>query len=96
MADVTISSLTPGTPNSSASIPYSDGGVTYQVAPSAVLTNAGNIGIGTATPSSKLHVNGVITHSVGTIGSNANGTRTISTGTPAAGSGSSGDIWYQV
>jgi len=61
MADVTISSLTQGTPGSTASIPFSDGGVTKRVTPNLLLANAGNVGIGTASPTQQLDVNGVIT-----------------------------------
>jgi hypothetical protein len=39
---------------------------------------------------------GVITTSAGTIGSNANGTRTVTTTATAPNGGSNGDIWYQV
>jgi len=61
MADVTISTLTPGTPSSTAAIPFSDGGITKKVAPELLLANAGNVGIGTASPTQKLDVAGVIT-----------------------------------
>jgi hypothetical protein len=37
MADVTISGLTPSTPNSSASIPFSDGSTTYKTSPSGIV-----------------------------------------------------------
>jgi hypothetical protein len=37
MADVTISGLTPSTPNSSASIPFSDGSTTYKTSPSNIV-----------------------------------------------------------
>jgi len=40
MADVTISQLTQGTPNNDALLPYSQGGTTLSVAPSALLINA--------------------------------------------------------
>jgi hypothetical protein len=40
MADVTISQLSQGTPNNDALIPYSQGGITLAVAPSALLVNA--------------------------------------------------------
>ena len=58
MADVTISSLNQGTPSSTASIPFSDEGVTKRVAPGSILANAGNIGIGTNNPAQKLDVYG--------------------------------------
>jgi hypothetical protein len=58
------------------------------------ILSGGDVGIGTATPSTKLHVNGVITHSAGTIGSNANGTRTVTTTTTTPTGGSDGDIYY--
>jgi hypothetical protein len=58
MADVSISQLTPGVPSSSSSIPFSDGGITKQVAPGNILANAGNVGIGTSNPVTKLTVNG--------------------------------------
>ena len=58
MADVTISSLTPGTPSSTASIPFSDGSTTLRVAPGNILANAGNVGIGTTNPATKLNIYG--------------------------------------
>lgn len=56
MADVTISQLSQITPNNGALLPISQGGVTYSVAPSALLINSGNVGIGTSTPNYKLVV----------------------------------------
>jgi len=56
MADVTISALTPGTPAGSALVPYSTGTVTLGTPVSAMFHNAGNIGIGTASLSARLHV----------------------------------------
>ncbi len=56
MADVTISQLTQGTPNNAALLPYSQGGNTLCVAPSAILQNTGNVGIGTSSPTAKLHI----------------------------------------
>jgi len=56
MADVTISSLTQGTPGSTASIPFSDGSSTLRVAPGNILANAGNVGIGTTSPRSRLDI----------------------------------------
>ncbi len=56
MADVTISSLPTGAPSGNALLPYSQGGNTLAVAASAILQTAGNIGIGTASLSAKLHV----------------------------------------
>jgi len=58
MADVTISSLPLGTPSGSAIIPFSTGTNTQSVPVSAVLQNAGNIGLGTTTPQALLDVNG--------------------------------------
>jgi hypothetical protein len=37
---------------------------------------------------------GVIVSAAGTLGSNGNGTKTVSTASPSG--GSDGDIWYQV
>lgn len=61
MADVTIDALTAGTPSSTASVPFSDAGATKKVAPGLLLANAGNVGIGTVSPTQKLDVVGVIT-----------------------------------
>ena len=61
MADVTIDALPVGSPSSTASIPFSDGGVTKKVNPTNILVNAGNVGIGTAIPTAKLDVAGTIT-----------------------------------
>ena len=58
MADVTISSLTRGTPTGGNVLPYSTGSNTLGVSVSAILQNAGSIGIGTANPVSKLDVHG--------------------------------------
>ena len=60
MADVTISSLSIGTPAGNNTIPYSTGTNTLGVPVSAILQNAGNIGIGTITPQAKLDVVGDI------------------------------------
>jgi hypothetical protein len=57
-------------------------------------SSAGNVGVGTTTPSTKFHVSGVITHSAGTIGSNANGTRSVTTTTTVPTGGSDGDIVF--
>jgi len=51
MADVTISSLPLGTPSGNALLPYSTGSNTLGVPVSALFHNAGNIGIGTTSPS---------------------------------------------
>jgi len=56
MADVTISQLTQGVPSNAALLPYAQEGNTLCVAASALLQNAGNIGIGTASPSQKLDI----------------------------------------
>lgn len=56
MADVTISQLSQITPNNGALLPISQGGVTYSVAPSALLINSGNVGIGTSSPLYKLDI----------------------------------------
>jgi len=58
MADVTISQLTQGVPANTALLPYTQGDVTYSVAPSALLQTSGNIGIGTNNPAQKLDVYG--------------------------------------
>jgi hypothetical protein len=46
MADVTISQLTQGSPSGGSLIPFSTGSSTLSVPASAILQNAGNIGIG--------------------------------------------------
>jgi hypothetical protein len=56
MADTTISALTRATPSNTALLPYSQNGVTYSVAPSALLQNSGDIGIGTSSPISRLTI----------------------------------------
>jgi len=56
MADVTISSLPTGAPSGNALLPYSTGSSTLGVPVSAILQDAGNIGIGNNNPQSKLHV----------------------------------------
>ena len=58
MADVTINALTRGTPAGSSILPYSTGSNTLGVPVSAILQNAGNIGIGTANPQARLDVSG--------------------------------------
>jgi len=60
MADITINELTKGTPTGNSILPYSTGSNTLGVPVSAILQNAGNIGIGTAAPEVKLHVVGDI------------------------------------
>jgi hypothetical protein len=58
MADVTINGLTPGTPAGNNILPYSTGANTLSVSVSALFHNAGNIGIGTSNPVTRLTVNG--------------------------------------
>ena len=58
MADVTISSLPLGTPSGNNILPYSTGSNTLGVPVSAILQNAGNIGINTTNTPSTLTVNG--------------------------------------
>jgi len=58
MADVTINGLTPGTPAGNNILPYSTGANTLSVPVSALFHNAGNIGIGTSNPVTRLTVNG--------------------------------------
>jgi hypothetical protein len=58
MADVSISSLTQSIPAGNSILPYSTGSNTLGVPVSAVLQNAGNIGIGTNNPNRKLHIFG--------------------------------------
>jgi hypothetical protein len=60
MADVTISSLPIGTPSGNNILPYSTGSNTLGAPVSAIFQNAGNVGIGTASPRSRLDVNGSI------------------------------------
>ena len=67
MADVTISELNKGIPAGNALLPYSQGGNTLAVAASAILQNAGNIGIGTANPQCAIEVRGDGTHGAGRI-----------------------------
>ena len=59
MADVTINELTRGTPAGGNVLPYSTGSNTLGVPVSAILQNAGNIGIGTSNPLRLLHVEGI-------------------------------------
>jgi len=54
MADVTISQLTYGLPSLTASIPFSQGNGTFNVAPSGLLVNAGKVGINTSSLRSEL------------------------------------------
>ena len=56
MADVTISQLTQGTPAGNNIVPYSTGSNTLGAPVSAILQNAGNVGIGTASPAGILDV----------------------------------------
>jgi len=56
MADVTINELTRGVPAGGNILPYSTGSNTLGVPVSAILQDAGNIGIGNNSPQSKLHV----------------------------------------
>ena len=66
MADTTISALPPGTPAGSGIVPYSTGSVTLGVPVSALFHNAGNVGIGTASPAGILDVRrGASTSGVG-------------------------------
>ena len=46
MADVTISQLTPGTPNGNHLLPYSTGSTTLGASVSAIFENTNNVGIG--------------------------------------------------
>ena len=66
MADVTISQLTAGVPAGNNIIPYSTGSSTLGVLVSALFHNAGNVGIGTASPAGILDVRrGASTSGVG-------------------------------
>ena len=60
MADVSISQLTQGTPAGNSILPYSTGSNTLGVPVSAILQNAGNVGIGIDNPVRRLEVNGAI------------------------------------
>ena len=58
MADVSISELARGVPVGSALIPYSTGSSTLGTSVSAILQNAGNVGLGTNNPHAKLSIEG--------------------------------------
>jgi len=60
MADTTISGLTLGVPPVGAVLPYSDGTITRKTTTDNILANAGNVGLGTTSPTSKLTVSGSI------------------------------------
>jgi hypothetical protein len=72
MADVTISSLSLGTPFGDNTLPYSTGSSTLGVQVSALFqTVYSNIGIATSTPNARLTINGAVS-ATGAITGNAN------------------------
>ena len=102
MADVTISGLGDLALTGSTYIPVSDGTTTGKATITSLPVSYTNLTdkptIPNAQVNSDWNASSGITQILNkpSIGTNASGAKTISASAPPAGSGSSGDIWYQV